>query len=222
MLNLDTLNNRFFTDPNQRKFYLQKAEDLYKVAITTTQLSPLRILTLGRSWLSEYLMEEGKDVTQPSEIEANDKFDLIIALDEVLTRDADEASQKKHIMQVAGLLNSNGILLSSLRDYRNTNCHRRPLGDACFNALGSDNVVTVEINELHAKDKQSWNQKIHVVSNDSDFDCINAGARRTLYFKQLAKYCADSGADQFGVFKDTYWKGHLRRTPEHVTYARAK
>lgn len=221
MHSLETLNNRFYSDSNQRTFYLQKAEDLYKATLGYAP-NPQRILTLGRSWLSEYLFEEGIETVTPAQIEAGDKFDLIIALDEVLTRDADEQSQKKHIMQVAGLLKSDGILMSSLRDYRNTNCHRRPMGDACFNILGDENIVTVEINELNAKDKQSWTQKIHVVSNDTDFTCIDAGPRRTLYFKQLAKYCADSGADKFGIMKDIYWKGHLRRTPEHVTYARAK
>lgn len=221
MHRLDSLNNRFFNDNNQRSFYLQKAADLYKASLGHVT-DPQRILTLGRSWLSEYLIEEGMDVVTPADIDLNDKFDLIIALDEVLTRDGDEQSQKKHITQVASLLNSGGILLSSLRDYRNTNCHRRPMGDACFNILGNENIVTVEINELNAKDKQAWTQKIHVVTNDTDFVCINAGDRRTLYFKQLAKYCADAGADKFGVIKDIYWKGHLRRTPEHVTFARAK
>lgn len=221
MYTLETLNNRFYNDPHQRSFYLQKAEALYKDVNEHIQ-DPQRILSLGRSWLSEYLLENDIEVVTPAQVEANDKFDLIIALDEVLTRDSDELSQKKHIMQAVGLLNSNGILLSSLRDYRNTNCHRRPLGDTCYNTLGDETIVTVEINELNPKDKQSWIQQIHVVSNNEEFVCIDAGPRRTLYFKQLAKYCADSGADKFGIIKDVFWKGHLRRTPEHVAYARAK
>ena len=220
---LDNLNDLFFSDNSQRNFYLQRAEELIDTAMKELKHQPVKILALNRSWASDLMVKRGLDITVlPEKIDLNDRYDLILALDEVLTREADELSQKKLITQLLGMLAPKGILMASLRDYKNTNCHRRPLGDSSFNRLGKDSIVISEVNELDMHDKQRWYQKLHVVVNDSEFTCLEVGARRTLYFKQLAKYCADSNETHFGVLKNVFWKSHLRRTPEHVVYARAK
>lgn len=220
--NLDSLNNLFYNDSYYRKVHLQKAKSLYENVTNELGLAPASILALGRSWLSEYLIEENYNVSYPRDIQVGAKFDLVIALDEVLTRDSDEVSQKNHITTIASMISSNGVMLASLRDFKNTSCHKRALGDACFHNLDKSEIVTVEINKLNNKDKQNWSQYLHVTVDDKEFSCIDAGPRRTIYFKQLAKYCADAGVEQFGILKNVYWKGHLRRTPEHVAYARAK
>ena len=220
---LDELNDLFFSDNNQRKFYLQKAAELIDAAMSEIGCQPKKVLALRRSWVSDLLVKRGLSMTVlPEKIDLTDRYDLILALDEVLTREADESSQKKLIMQILGKLAPGGVMLASLRDYKNTNCHRRPLGDSSFNQLGKDSLVVSEVNELDMHDKQRWYQKLHVVANDSDFTCLETGARRTIYFKQLAKYCSDAEAERFGVLKNVFWKSHLRRTPEHVVYARAK
>lgn len=222
--NLDSLNELFFSDKLQRKHYLDRTAALFDPIFVELNIKPgSKILALSRSWLSDLLIDRGEDVTVlPAQISSTNKYDLILALDEILTRESDEQSQKKLIVQILNLLSPDGILIATLRDYRNNNYHRRPLGDNIFAQIGRDRLVVTEVNDLDMNDKQRWNQKIHMVVNDQDFICIEAGYRRTLYFKQLAKYCNDSNIDKFGVFKDYFWRGHLRRSPEHIIYARAK
>lgn len=220
---LDDLNDAFYSDKNQRKHYLEKAALLMDAALAELNLKPKKILALNRSWASELFLERGENiVVLPGQIDLNDRFDLILAMDEILTRESDEQSQKKLIMQLTGLLAPGGVMLATLRDYRNVNYHRRPLGDNTFTQLGKDRLVITEVNDLDMNDKQRWGQKIHVVVNDQNFTCLDAGIRRTLYFKQLAKYCHDANLEKFGVFKELFWRGHLRRAPEHLVYARAK
>jgi hypothetical protein len=217
---IDELNEAFYSDRNQRQFHLPKAKQLYDSMVTQLGFSPKRVLSLGKSWLSEHLTAAGINVLFPHQIKNSEGFDIILAMDEILTREKTEADQKKLIGQIMQLTSPGGYLVASLRDYRNTNCHRRPLGDSTYNRLGEDDVVTVEVNGLEFKDKQEWQQKIHVVVNDSQFTCLDLGPRRTLYFKQMAKYCSDAGASDFSVSKDLHWRNHLRRIPEHVAFAR--
>ena len=166
---LDELNDLFFSDNNQRKFYLQKAAELIDAAMSEIGCQPKKVLALRRSWVSDLLIKRGLSLTVlPEKIDLTDRYDLILALDEVLTREADESSQKKLIMQILGMLAPGGVMLASLRDYKNTNCHRRPLGDSSFNQLGKDSLVVSEVNELDMHDKQRWYQKLHVVAHDSD------------------------------------------------------
>lgn len=217
---INELNDAFYNDINQRKFHLPKAKLVYDSIVAHAGFQPKNILSLSRSWLSEYLTSAGIAVTFPQQLVNNGHFDLILALDEILTKERNENDQKKLINQIMQLTSPGGYLVASLRDYRNTNCHRRPLGDSTYNRIGPDYVVTVEVNDLAPNDKQEWQQKLYVIVNDDQFTCLDAGPRRTLYFKQMAKYCSDAGASDFVVSKDLHWRNHLRRIPEHVAFAR--
>ena len=220
---LDDLNEAFYSDKFQRKFYLDRAAALIDPALAELNMKPGKVLALSRSWVSDLLLERGENVrVLPAQLDLSERFDLILAMDEVLTRESDEQSQKRLISQITSLLAPGGVMLATLRDYRNSNCHRRPLGDNTFSQLGKDRIVITEVNDLDQNDKQHWNQKLHVVINDREFTCIEAGPRRTLYFKQLAKYCSDADLEKFGVFKELFWRSHLRRAPEHLVYARAR
>jgi len=217
---IDELNQAFYGDRSYKNLYMPKAKQIYDSILDQIGLRPKSILCLTRTWISEYLQESDKDVMFPNTITNNDGFDLILGFDEVLTRERNESDQKKLIQQIMQLVKPNGYLIASLRDYRNTNCHRRPLGDSIFARLNDDDVITVEVNGLDRHEKQAWRQKLHVIVNDSEFVCLDLGHRRTLYFKQMAKYCMDAGASDFSVSKDLHWSNHLRRIPEHLAFAR--
>lgn len=219
---IDAINDAFFRDHNQRRFHLARSKETYDSISKHINLYPAKILALHRSWMSEMLIDCGHNVIFPNNIVAGQKFDLILAVDEMLTREDDEITQRKHIMQLLSLLAPQGVFLASLRDYRNSHCHRKPLGDSCLNILQGQKLATVEVNVPDDHDKQLWKQQLYVIKNDTEFSCLDIGSRRTLYFKQLAKYCLDAGITDFGVIKDVYWRSHLRRTPEHITWARAK
>lgn len=217
---IEGLNDAFYSDATQRRFHLDKAKDTLRALEQQLAWSRGTVLALGRSWLSEHLRQLGHDVVFPNNLIGQSRFSLILALDEVLTKEEHEQDQRKHITQLIELLDKNGLLIASLRDFKNSNYHRRPLGDCSYNMLGESKVITLEVNDINHSDKQAWNQKIYVTVDDFDHVCLDIGKRRTLYFKQLAKYCLDAGAPTFGVIKDSYWRNHLRRSPEHIVYAR--
>ena len=179
---------------------------------------PKNILSLNENWATVFLKEQGLDVTLLHEANANTKYDTILALDETLCRYNNEAIQKQAIVNLLNFLSPGGLMLVSLRDYRNGNFHRRPLGDTVLNEIDGEEYVTVEVNSLNSTDKQGWNQKMYLIKDSQTLEVLNCGDRRTLYFKQLAKYASDFGNTNFGIYKDIFWKGIWRRTPEHIAW----
>lgn len=180
--------------------------------------TPKNVLSLGyESAASIALKQNGVSV------ESNDyskEYDTVLALDEYFTYADNEQEQKNTIESAIQLLAPGGILLASMRDYRNNPVHKRNLGDSSYININNVHNVVVEINRPDTNDNQSWYQTNFVIENDNAATAYELGNRRTLYFKQLAKYCNNAGCKQYGVLKEYLWKSPWRRSPEHIAWSR--
>lgn len=218
MKDLKDLDTFALTSPNLQSLSLPKIQTIIMAAFKESSHQPKDILSLNENWATVFLREQGLSVTLLNEAVPNRKYDTILALDETLCRFNGETSQKQTITNLLNMLAPNGLMLVSLRDYRNGNFHRRPLGDTVINEIDGEEYLTIEVNSLDTHDKQSWNQKMYLIKNSQGLEVLHCGDRRTLYFKQLAKYSSDFGDTKFGIYKDIFWKGLWRRTPEHLAW----
>ena len=179
--------------------------------------TPVDILNLGyTNAASLCLQSSGLSV----DCEPVKKYDTVLALDEYFTYVDSEQYQKQIIADATKLLAPGGVLLASIRDYRNNPVHKRNLGDSSYININNTHYVVVEINRPDHSDRQSWHQTNFVIENDNAATAYELGYRRTLYFKQLAKYCNDAGCKQFGVLKERFWKSPWRRSMEHIAWSR--
>jgi len=222
MKDLKDLDLFAFTSTGLQSQYINKAQSTIIDAFKKLNHHPKNVLTINESWASIALRDQGLDVSTVSEIKADSKFDTILMLDESVCKYPSENTQKQDILKMLSYLDTNGKAFFSFRDFRNGNYHRRPLGDTVINTIDGEDFVTLEINEQIGHDKQAWNQKMYLIKNHNEFSTIDCGQRRTLYFKQLAKYSFDAGFTDFGVFKELFWKGTWRRTPEHIAWISKK
>ena len=218
MKDLNDLDNFALTSPSLQSINLSKVQPVIMTAFKESQHQPKEILSLNENWATLFLREQGLATTLISEVKKDKKYDTILALDETLCRFSNESSQKQAINNLLNYLSPGGLMLVSLRDYRNGNFHRRPLGDTVLNEIDGEEYVTVEINQHNTHDKQAWVQKMYFIKNHNDLQVIYCGDRRTLYFKQLAKYSNDFPNVKFGIYKEIFWKGIWRRTPEHLAW----
>jgi dihydrodipicolinate synthase/N-acetylneuraminate lyase len=64
-------------------------------------------------------------------------------------------------------------------------------------------------------DRNSWNSTVYEIANAK---LVTAGPfnRRTMFFKQLAKFSADAGAIGFSVHKNLMYKSLIKKNYEHV------
>lgn len=173
----------------------------------------------GEGACSTALSQLGCDVHVPSDT-AIPTVDTLVAFDEVFTGASSETEQFDLISNAIAYIAPGGLLLASIRDYRNNPVHKRNIGDATSLQVGSHQHLIVEAQVPSVKDKQLWHQTNFVITDAIVATHYAVGNRRTLYFKQLAKYCHDLGCCQFGVIKDQFWRAPWRRQPEHIIWAR--
>lgn len=218
MKDLKDLDTFALTSPSLQAVGLARAQATIMSAFKESSHQPKEVLSVNENWATLFLKEQGLSVTLLPESNSNKKYDTILALDETMCRFSSEAAQKQAIVSLLNSLSPGGLMLVSLRDYRNGNFHRRPLGDTVLNEIDGEEFITVEINQHNAVDKQCWTQKMYFIKNHKELETINCGERRTLYFKQLAKYSSDVENAKFGIYKENFWRGTWRRTPEHIAW----
>jgi hypothetical protein len=216
-MSFDSFINDAWRDPGIVNFAVKRVQRQLSQIFLELNHTPKNIINLGYpSAASISLEHSGLSV----DYEPTKKYDTVLALDEYFTYADSEQSQKKLIDDAAKLLTPGGILLASMRDYRNNPVHKRNLGDSSYININSTHYVVVEINRPDPIGNQSWHQTNFVIENDDAATAYELGNRRTLYFKQLAKYCNDAGCKQFGVLKEHFWKSPWRRSMEHIAWSK--
>lgn len=216
-MSFDNFIQDIWGDPNVVSFSTKRAQKQLSQIFLELTHTPKNVISLGYPNAASLSLEaSGLSV----DYEPIKKYDTVLALDEYFTYADSEQEQKKIINDAARLLSPGGILLASMRDYRNNPVHKRNLGDSSYININSTHYVVVEINRPNPVNNQEWHQTNFVIENDNAATAYELGNRRTLYFKQLAKYCNDVGCKQFGVLKEQFWKSPWRRSMEHIAWSR--
>lgn len=140
--------------------------------------------------------------------------DVCLALDEYFTYADSENAQRELLDQIKKILS--GYLITTLQDYKNSAPHKRSQADVS----SSNNVIIVEENILDRNNKQNWENYIYFIENHSDLTVLGPTPRRTMYFKQLAKYCSDLQGTQYVIQKNLLYRGFYKRNYEHIITVR--
>lgn len=216
-MSFDSFINDVWQDSSTNNFAVKKAQRQLSQIFLELNHTPKHVINLGYPNAASVSLE-ASGISVDSE--PKKKYDTVLALDEYFTYVDSEEHQKQIIANAAKLLNPGGILLASMRDYRNNPVHKRNLGDSSYININNTHYVVVEINRPDLTNNQTWHQTNFVIENDDAAIAYELGNRRTLYFKQLAKYCNDAGCKQFGVLKEHFWKSPWRRSMEHIAWSR--
>lgn len=141
------------------------------------------------------------------------KFDLIVAFDEYLTFANTEAEQKTTIDNLCRL--ANDLVITTVKDYKNQDFKDREYSQPAI--IKSNNKLTAftEIHDWDLKDKNVWTTALYQL-NGPTADSKGMYNRRSLYFKQLAKFSMDNGASNFLVHKNLMYKSLIKKNYEHV------
>lgn len=217
MKSFDDFADVIWADTNIRDNAVDRAQRQMTKIFHELNHQPKDVLSLSKNAASFSFEETGKNVVYD---QSGDQFDTLLGLDEAFTYCNNEDQQRQYIYSCVKKLKKDGLLLCSVRDYRNNPFHKRPLGDTGFISTAANNFVVVEANSLNTNNNQQWNQYNYIIEVGKNTVELDLGSRRTLYFKQLAKYCHDAGCKQFGVIREQFWRSPWRRSMEHIVWAR--
>lgn len=141
------------------------------------------------------------------------KFDWVVAGDEYFTFANTEIEQQGKIKTVCRL--AKDLVLTTLRDYKNQDFRDREFSQPLAVHSCDTTKIFIEHHNHSGYDRNSWNTTVHELTGN---EAIKTGPfpRRSMFFKQLAKFTLDEGAKTFLIHKNLMYKSLIKKNYEHV------
>ncbi len=141
------------------------------------------------------------------------KFSWVVASDEYFTFASSEQQQLDKISLACNL--AQNLVVTTLRDYKNQDFRDREFSQPLAVHAHSQTKIFLEYHNYDFTDKNSWNTTVYELDGDKSI-VYGPFARRSMFFKQMAKFSIDSGAKEFYVHKNLMYKSLIRKNYEHV------
>ena len=143
------------------------------------------------------------------------KFEAVVALDEFFTFAESDQHQQELVHTICNL--ASDFVISTLRDYKNQDYKDRDFSSPVAIRNSSNTKMFMENHDWDLKDRTLWNTMVYEVDRATNaLTTYGIFNRRTMYFKQLAKFSMDSGASDFLVHKNLMYKSLIKKNYEHV------
>ncbi len=140
-------------------------------------------------------------------------FDAVVAVDEYFTFAITDQDQINSVSKICSLAKE--FVISTLRDYKNQDYKDREFSIPAVTRLNEDYKIYTEFHNWNTQVRTNWTSKLFEIEG-SELEVYGPFDRHTMYFKQLAKFSLDSGADDFVVHKNLMYKSPVKKNYEHV------
>jgi len=158
------------------------------------------------------------DRTLSTLAQAGEKYDLVLAVDQATTYADTNANQQQLVNDLASVTGK--TLVCTLRDYKNQHSNEKMFDDPFYLRYNTDQeYVFLNHRKWDNTDKQSWDHYLYVIDENQDMVTIGPVKRRTMYFKQLAKFLHDNNVKDFQVHKSPMYKSVFSRNFEYIITA---
>lgn len=164
----------------------------------------------------DYLNKQGIKYTyiDPADLSKYRKqFSWVIASDEYFTFAKTEEEQRQSIQNLANLAKE--LIITTLRDYKNQDFKDREFSQPLVVHNHNEHRVFLEYHNYDFADRNSWSTTVYELQGATS-KMYGTFDRRTMFFKQMAKFSLDAGAKNFLVHKNLMYKSLIKRNYEHV------
>lgn len=145
------------------------------------------------------------------------QFDIVVALDSYFTRFPDEDNQRDAISTAFSLTKK--TLVTTVKDFKNMKSVDRLIDPPMVINTKDKAHVFLCHREWNHTDKQRFQERMYQVS-DGQLISVIEEEKRTLYFKQLAKYIHDNGCKEFKISQSQFYKNLFSRSYEYIAVAK--
>lgn len=166
----------------------------------------------------EFISEQGVNFTyiDPAELgNYRKKFQVVVAMEEYFTFADSDQAQQTAIANICSL--ATAFVISTVRDYKNQDFKEREFSQPALVRNGNETKSFVESHDWDLKDRTRWTTMVYEIAEpNSVMTAYGKFERRTMFFKQLAKFSMDAGAVNFLVHKNLMYKSLIKKNYEHV------
>ena len=166
--------------------------------------------------IQEYLDSKNVKYTHIPETELSKyhkHFNWVVAVDEYYTFAKTEQEQQQMITTGCDL--AKDLILTTLRDYKNQDFREKEFSQPLAVHANNETKLFLEYHSYDFTDRNSWNTTVYQMHNTTS-KASGPFARRSMFFKQMAKFSIDAGAKNFFVHKNLMYKSLIRKNYEHV------
>jgi len=178
--------------------------DLDHRDIYVTEISPA---------VRQYLQDRKIKFTYIDRERIQNKFTVVVAMDEYLTFAESDHYQKAQVEWLSSI--TDGFVITTLRDYKNQDFKDREFSQPIIIRNTDSKRIYFEHYEYDPQDRNASLGTSYCVDDDSVM-VIGPFARRNMFFKQLAKFSLDTGARNFLVHKNLMHKSVIKKNYEHI------
>ena len=141
------------------------------------------------------------------------QFNWVVAGDEYFTFAKSEEEQLAKIKTASDL--AKDVIITTLRDYKNQDFRDREFSQPLAVHAHNDTKLFLEYHHYEYADKNAWATTVYEMHGTNTLT-YGPFARRSMYFKQMAKFSIDAGAKEFYVHKNLMYKSLIKKNYEHV------
>ena len=189
----------------------------FSPAILSCQVKTIAVTEISDQ-AQAFLTARGINFTyiDPTNLDAHRKqFDCVVAMDEYFTFAKTDQAQQDKIAKICNL--ATAFVISTIRDYKNMDYKERDFSRPVTVRNGNNTKLFVENHDWDVKDRACWTSMIYEIGyNENSLTTYGMFNRRTMYFKQLAKFSSDAGSVNFLVHKNLMYKSLIKKDYEHV------
>jgi hypothetical protein len=143
----------------------------------------------------------------------NQKFGVVVAMDEYFTFAETDSEQKNKVDFLCGICN--GFIITTLRDYKNQDFKEKEFSQPIVVKTVDSKKIYFEHYEADNLDRNLSLGTNYIIGDDG-VTVVGPFARRNMFFKQLAKFSIDAGAKNFLVHKNLMHKSIIKKNYEHI------
>ena len=140
-------------------------------------------------------------------------FSWVMATDEYFTFANSEDHQLGKVQTLSRL--AKDLLVTTFRDYKNQDFRDREFSQPLAIRRDGESKVFLEHHEHASHDRNVWKTMVYEM-NGQNVTTSGPYNRRSMFFKQMAKFSMDAGAKNFYVHKNLMYKSLIKKNYEHV------
>lgn len=143
------------------------------------------------------------------------QFECVVAMEEYFTFADSDQDQQNKIAKICSL--ATAFVISTVKDYKNQDFKEREFSQPALVRNGSNTLSFFEAHDWDLRDRTHWTTMVYEIAEpNSNMTAYGPFERRTMFFKQLAKFSMDAGAVNFLVHKNLMYKSLIKKNYEHV------
>jgi hypothetical protein len=144
-------------------------------------------------------------------------YDCVLALDQYYTFYGSEDKQRNALGHSLDLLKEDGILLTTLMDYKNIKYNSKVFSEPFYMRNDNEEFIFISNRKWNQDDRKKWIHYTYAINQTTnELHAFTPSNRQAMFFKQLAYHSASLGWNNFVVHKKLIYKRMYSNESEYI------